>query len=110
MGRLDGKVALVTGAASGIGEATALAVRRRGRAVVGLDVNVAPRSDEVTAVAPGVSFHIADVTDEAAVAAAIAEASTRTGGSTWSSNYAGVAGGGPVHMVELAEFRARARA
>jgi NAD(P)-dependent dehydrogenase (short-subunit alcohol dehydrogenase family) len=38
MGELDGKVALVTGAASGIGRATALLLQQHGAGVVGVDV------------------------------------------------------------------------
>jgi NAD(P)-dependent dehydrogenase (short-subunit alcohol dehydrogenase family) len=39
MGRLDGKVAIVTGAGSGIGEATARLMAREGAAVVVADIN-----------------------------------------------------------------------
>jgi NAD(P)-dependent dehydrogenase (short-subunit alcohol dehydrogenase family) len=39
MGRFDGKVALLTGAASGIGRATAIQLAREGAAVYGMDVN-----------------------------------------------------------------------
>jgi NAD(P)-dependent dehydrogenase (short-subunit alcohol dehydrogenase family) len=40
MGRLDGKVAIVTGAGSGIGEATARLMAREGASVVVADINV----------------------------------------------------------------------
>ena len=45
-GCLQGKVAVVTGAARGIGRATALAFSREGAAVVGIDIcaEVCPRS------------------------------------------------------------------
>ena len=41
MARLDGKVALVTGAASGIGAATALRFAQEGASVVGFDLKQA---------------------------------------------------------------------
>ena len=39
MGRLDGKVAVITGAASGIGRGSALCLAREGAAVVAVDLN-----------------------------------------------------------------------
>ena len=45
MGRLDGKVAIVTGAASGIGRATAIALGREGARVALADVDEAGGSD-----------------------------------------------------------------
>jgi Short-chain alcohol dehydrogenase of unknown specificity len=39
VGRLDGKVAIVTGAGSGIGEATARVMAREGASVVLADIN-----------------------------------------------------------------------
>ena len=39
MGRLDGKVAVITGAASGIGRGSALCLAREGAAVVVVDLN-----------------------------------------------------------------------
>ncbi len=39
MGRLDGRVAVITGAASGIGRGTALCFAKEGAAVVAADLN-----------------------------------------------------------------------
>jgi NAD(P)-dependent dehydrogenase (short-subunit alcohol dehydrogenase family) len=90
MGRLDGKVALVTGAASGLGLATAERFAKEGAAVVGIDVNADP-SRGVTSV---------DVRAEDAVAAAVDALVAEHGRLDIVVNYAGVAGGGPVHVVD----------
>ncbi|MGJ3508704.1 SDR family oxidoreductase [Enemella sp. A6] len=72
-----GRVALVTGAASGIGRACARALLDDGAAVIGWDLNpdVVDAFDE-----PGWFGHRVDVTDEAAVIAALDEAVLRFGG------------------------------
>jgi NAD(P)-dependent dehydrogenase (short-subunit alcohol dehydrogenase family) len=105
VGRLEETVALVTGAASGIGEATAVRFAEEGAQVVGLDLREGARWGEVEATARGASFHVADVTDEAAVARVVAATLDRHGRLDSVVNAAGVAGGGPVHMVDLDEFR-----
>jgi NAD(P)-dependent dehydrogenase (short-subunit alcohol dehydrogenase family) len=102
---LDGKVALVTGAASGLGEATALRFAHEGARIAGLDLVDAPRWDEVSEASPGTTYHVVSVTDEDAVAAAVGAVLEAHGRLDVVVNYAGVAGGGPVHLVPLEEFR-----
>ena len=70
---------LITGAASGIGAATAAELRRRGARVAGLDLNA--DADGVIA---------CDVTDQASVDAAVAEAIERLGGLDVLINCAGI--------------------
>jgi 2-keto-3-deoxy-L-fuconate dehydrogenase len=70
--RLDGRIALVTGGASGIGEATCRALAGAGAAVIVADVDRA-RGEALAAELPGASFLILDITDEAAVHAAFGE-------------------------------------
>ncbi len=64
-------LALVTGAARGIGAATARAFVARGWRVIATDIADAP--------SPGADFHLMDVRDTAAVQALVAEAEGRFG-------------------------------
>lgn len=73
------KRVLITGAASGIGEATAAALRGRGCKVAGLDLNT-----------DGEHLIACDVRDQALVDAAVAEAIERLGGLDVLINSAGV--------------------
>ena len=91
MGRLDGRVALVTGAASGIGEATTARFREEGAVVVTLDLQ-------------GDVDHAVDVRDEGAVEAAVGAVLARAGRLDVVVNAAGVAGGGPVHLLPVEEW------
>jgi NAD(P)-dependent dehydrogenase (short-subunit alcohol dehydrogenase family) len=68
--RLDGKRALITGGASGIGEATCRALARAGALVTVVDVDGA-RAQAVAAELPGASAVVLDICDEAAVNAAV---------------------------------------
>jgi rhamnose utilization protein RhaD (predicted bifunctional aldolase and dehydrogenase)/NAD(P)-dependent dehydrogenase (short-subunit alcohol dehydrogenase family) len=72
-----GEIALVTGAASGIGKACVESLLKRGAAVVGLDVNPA-----ITKLHCRPDFHgiVCDLTQEAGVTAAIEEAVRKFGG------------------------------
>ncbi|HEY4329213.1 MAG TPA: SDR family NAD(P)-dependent oxidoreductase, partial [Phycisphaerae bacterium] len=72
-----GEVALVTGAASGIGKASVESLLKRGAAVVGLDINPA-----IAGMLKRPDFHgiVCDVSQETAIGAALEEAVRRFGG------------------------------
>src|SRR5436190_18494560 len=71
MGRLEGKTALVTGAASGLGAAAARRFAVEGARGAGVDLAPPDRWSEVESLGPGASFAVVDVTDESAVSSAI---------------------------------------
>jgi NAD(P)-dependent dehydrogenase (short-subunit alcohol dehydrogenase family) len=86
--RLDGKVAVVTGAGSGIGLATVRRLASDGARVVCADVDVA--SGEAAAAEVDGVFAQVDVTDEAAVAAMFDAAVDAYGGIDVSFHNAGI--------------------
>ena len=82
MADFDGRVVLVTGAASGIGLATAQRFAREGAAIAGLDVQK-PGDDDwrgISELSPDSIFVLGDVSDEAAVEAWVSEACRKLGG------------------------------
>jgi NAD(P)-dependent dehydrogenase (short-subunit alcohol dehydrogenase family) len=98
-GRLSGKRALVTGVASGIGAACARLFTREGARVGGMDLAKPPTDVSLAC------FHEADVREEAQVKAGVEGVARALGGIDVVINPAGVAGGGPAHLCELAEWR-----
>ena len=76
-GDFEGKVAVVTGAASGIGKAAAAALVKQGACVVGLDIDTSVK-DLITA--PLYLGIVADLTDTTAVNSALAAAVLHFGG------------------------------
>jgi NAD(P)-dependent dehydrogenase (short-subunit alcohol dehydrogenase family) len=108
-GRLQGQVAVITGAGNGIGRATALRFLAEGAAVVVADINEANGRDTVALAeqaghAGRVRFVRADVTREDDVAAAIAAASA-FGRLDCVFNNAGVAGAfGPITHIDADDW------
>ena len=103
MGELEGKVAVITGAGSGMGRAATKVFVREGARVLGVDVS---GREEATAEGLGdayVPFH-ADVSKEGDVEAMFAAALDRFGRVDAALNVAGVAGAGRLADVTVEEF------
>jgi rhamnulose-1-phosphate aldolase/alcohol dehydrogenase len=103
-GELQGQVALITGAAGGIGRAVADELAAAGACVVGFDLDgggveaaLAPQGEAGLAVG-------GDVTDEASVAAAYAAAVERFGGVDIVVSNAGIASSAPIEQTSLEEW------
>jgi NAD(P)-dependent dehydrogenase (short-subunit alcohol dehydrogenase family) len=73
---LEGKTAIVTGAAKGLGKSTAIRLAESGAKVAAIDINgegLEQLREAITAGGGEASIHIVDISDNAAVEAAIAE-------------------------------------
>jgi NAD(P)-dependent dehydrogenase (short-subunit alcohol dehydrogenase family) len=91
---LDRKVAIVTGGASGIGRASALAMAREGARIAIFDSNAEAGwrvADELTAQQYDAAFFAVDVTSESCVQEAVANTFTRFGRIDILLNNAGIA-------------------
>lgn len=101
-GRVAGKLALITGAAGGLGEAMAWMLAREGAKVAVTDVNldgVEALAEAINAEVPGAAFPFAhDVTSEADWVSVIDQAVTAMGGLSILVNNAGI--GGDLKFVE----------
>jgi NAD(P)-dependent dehydrogenase (short-subunit alcohol dehydrogenase family) len=107
-GRVDGKRALVTGAASGIGRATALLLAREGARVAVTDRNEEGAwavAEEIRA-AGGVALGFGlDVADEPAWTAGLAQVTDTWGGLDVLVSNAGIGNGKPVTETTLEDWR-----
>jgi NAD(P)-dependent dehydrogenase (short-subunit alcohol dehydrogenase family) len=98
--RLDGKLAFITGGASGIGEATARLFTQAGARVIVADLDEA-RGRELASSLAGAEFRHCDVTDEASLAQAFHGLETLD----ILVNSAGIGLVGNVLETELTDFR-----
>ena len=96
MTTLDGKVALITGAASGIGLAAAQLFAREGAQVAMADRDADGVNDAARAIGPSAMAVSADVTKEGDVEAMVAACVERFGRLDVAFNNAGIAGVAPI--------------
>jgi NAD(P)-dependent dehydrogenase (short-subunit alcohol dehydrogenase family) len=105
MGRIEGRIALVTGAASGLGEAIARRFVAEGAAVVLADIDAAGGRALADELGEGASFVTLDVSQEDQWAAAMRHAEACHGRLDVLVNCAGITTVGTVEDLALDGFR-----
>jgi NAD(P)-dependent dehydrogenase (short-subunit alcohol dehydrogenase family) len=91
MGRLDGKVCVITGAGGGMGRDATILFTSEGAKVCAADVNVKAAEETVGLCAPDAAFALGvDVADDAQVAGMMRETASRFGGIDVLYNNAGI--------------------
>src|SRR6516165_9327995 len=105
MGRLEGKVAVVTGAARGMGEAEARLFAAEGASVVVADVLEAEGAGVAKDIGDRAVFEPLDVTDEDAWRRMLAAASDRFGTPDVLINNAGILRVTPILTADMADVR-----
>lgn len=101
--RLQGKIALLTGAGSGIGRTTAELFAREGATIVVNDIDEAKGQETVQVIQAGggnAVFIHADVTDSDSVRAMVEKAVQAYAGIDILFNNAGISGVGAIHEIE----------
>ncbi|XP_062105345.1 short-chain dehydrogenase reductase 5-like [Humulus lupulus] len=101
-GRLEGKVAIITGGASGLGKATAHEFVKNGAQVIIADINTELGPQVAQDLGPSAHFVPCDVTDEAQIVKAVETAMDRHGKLDIMYNNAGITG--PVFPPSITEL------
>ena len=107
MTTINGKLAIVTGAASGIGRATALSLAKRGARLIVTDVNrdgLAETASQIEALGGSATTFILDVSDRDAIYAFAQEVESAHGGADIVINNAGVAQIARVEDLSYEDF------
>lgn len=105
MSDLSGRAIFITGAASGIGLATAVELLRQGVRVIAADLQSAVETEAAIGTTPSLLALSLDVADEAAVAAALTQAAQWAGGLYGLVCCAGSVGRGSVHTLDAATWQ-----
>ncbi len=104
MRRLDGKGALITGAARGIGRAFAEAYLREGARVVVADIDEKAAGRAAAELGEGAFAVRMDVSDQGSIDAAVAEAERQLGGIDILINNAALFSAAPIVEIERRDF------
>ena len=103
MGKLDGKIILITGAARGIGAATAKAMVDEGARVMIADIDADEAANTATGIGENAQSAVLDVRDPEQWAGAVAATVDAFGGLTTLVNNAGF-GGGHIETLETLDY------
>ncbi|MEJ6594391.1 SDR family oxidoreductase [Parasphingorhabdus sp.] len=105
MGRLQGKVAIITGAAKGLGEADARMFAREGAIVILTDMDADNGERVAEEIGGSAEFHLQDVRDEQGWEDLIADVVSRHGKLDILVNNAGVVEPGTIETQTAEEYR-----
>lgn len=102
---LDKKIVFITGAASGIGKATAMICKQLGARVVATDLGPADETKNTLSLSENDLALQVDVSDEPSVNSAMAQVKAIYGQLDGVVNSAGISGMGAAHQVPLASWQ-----